>query len=217
MVDRAEPDLEALTAATFEPVRLRRDSDARARLVTAAWVLGLVGIAGLAVVGRLTEPGVPGVSTVVVAEAPAGTAPANVPMRTTAPNPVPVEVIVVTSPAEGDPTITAAELIVQGFLQADAASLRVSLETDWYRVDQATVVPALAFGERPGVTRRAQFLVRFGISEPRLAVPMVVRVVALDRDGNRLADVLRPFRLGPVVRPTLGDDGLLGGLVFSDG
>lgn len=227
MVDRAEPNPEALTAATFEPVRVGRASGGRARLVTAAWLLGFVGIAGLAVVGRLIEPGVPSESIVTLEPSPAAATPPG-PPETSAPHPANPpgmhhlattdrELIVLTSPAEGDPTIGAAELIVQGFLQAEAASLRVSLETDWYRVDEATVLPALAFGERPDATRHAQFLVRFGLPEPRLTVPMVVRVVALDRDGHLLANVLRPFRLGPVERPTLGDDGLLGGLVFSGG
>jgi hypothetical protein len=228
MVDRAKPTPEVLTAATFEPVRVRRASGARARLVTAAWVAGLVGIAGLAVVGRLTETGVPTVAVapnVAVASTPELDAR---PPGTSAPLPayppgmhhlasIDRELIVLTSPALGDPTITAAELIVQGFLQADAASLRVSLETDWYPIEEATVIPALAFGERPGPTRHAQFLVRFALSEPRPTIPMSVRVVAFDRDGQWIANVLRPFRLGPIERPSLGDDGLLGGLVFSGG
>lgn len=221
MIDRVEPAREALTAARFAPVRVRRASGVRTRLVTAAWVLGLAGIAGLAVVGRLMETDVPtetriAVAPLAVATPLAASVPplAMDPPRAQMPNGYPDQPIVVTSPAVGDPTITAPELIVQGFLQADAASLRVSLETDWYLVAEATVVPALTFGERPGATRHAQFLVRFGLSEPRMTGPMVVRVVALDRDGLRLADVVRPFRLGPVDRPMLGEDGLMGGLSF---
>ena len=219
MVDRAGTVPEAPMATALERVTAGRGSGSRARVVTAAWLIALVGVAGFAVAGRLAEVRVPDVSVVAVvpltelsAQVPDSRSPA-----TDQPPSSDGELVVLTSPAEGDPTITAAELIVQGFVQAEAASLRVSVETDWYRVDETTVIPALAFGERPGVTRHAQFLVRFGFSEPRMTGPMVVRVVALDRDGHPLADVLRPFQLGPVTRPALGDDGLLGGLVFSGG
>lgn len=210
MVDRTEPDLEALTAATFEPIRVRRASGARVRLVIAAWVFGLVGIAGVAVVGRLTETDLPSAPLVAMAPTPlAVESPASsLGARSDAPGPAPSGLIVLTSPAEGDPTITAAEIIVQGFLQAEAASLRVSLETDWYPVQEATILPT---------DRHPRFLVRFDMPDPRTGEPMVVRVIALDRDGEWLANVQRPFRLGPIERPTLGDDGLVGGIVFSDG
>lgn len=217
MVDRVDTVREPPTATALERVTAGRGSGTRARIVTAAWLIALVGIAGFAVAGRLVEPGVPDVSVVAVAPTPASSAPlpASAGMHHLASTDG--ELIVLTSPAEGDPTITSVELIVQGYLQSEAASLRVTIETDWYRVDEATLLPVLAFGERPGATRHAQFLVRFGLSEPRLIGPMVVRVVALDRDGHLLADALRPFQLGPVERPSLGDDGLLGGLVFSGG
>ena len=207
MVDRFEPDLQRRGEATFEPVPIRRGSRARTRLVMLAWLFGLVGIAGVAVIDQLAEPPAPGgpvlaaapsaitLMTPIVSPPPAGGG-----------SPLPSGLIVLTSPAEGDPTITAPEIIVQGFVQPEAVTLRVSLETDWYPVQQATVLAA-----------DPHFLVRFGISDPRVSAPMLVRVVALDRDGQWLADVLRPFRLGPIERPTLGDDGLVGGIVFSDG
>ncbi len=176
----------------------------------AAWVFGLVGIAGVAVVGRLTETAAPSGPTMATAPSPMASLPPAVtgPHRADPARPAPAEVIVLTSPAEGDPTITAPEIIVQGFFRADAAALRVSLETDWYPVQEATVRP---------IDRQGHFLVRFGIPDPRVMAPMAVRVVAFDRDGQRLGAVLRPFRLGPIERPTLGDDGLVGGIVFSDG
>jgi hypothetical protein len=127
------------------------------------------------------------------------------------------ELIVLTSPATGDPTITAVDLFVQGYLQGEAAAVRVVLEIEGAPVDEWTVQPTLAFGERPSSTRHAQFLVRFGLPDPRPIGPMVVSAIALDRDGERLAVIRRPFRVGPIDRPTLGDDGILGGLVFSRG
>jgi hypothetical protein len=223
MFDR-ETAHEVYVAAKFEPVLVRRPSTAGSRLVTAAWLVGLVGVAGLAVVGRLTEIAAPNVPRLAVESTPAPIAPRR---PSSAPTPHPSgmhhlatidrELIVVTSPAEGRPTITAYELIVQGFLQDEAASLVVTLETGSDEVDEARVVPALAFGERPGATRHAQFLVRFELPDPRPVGPMAVRVVAFDRDGERLVVVRQPFRLGPLSRPTLGDDGLVGGLVFSGG
>jgi hypothetical protein len=178
-------------------------------------LIGLAGIVGVSLVGRLAEPGNPSVPAETAGLAPVAAIPPAPTDLPSLPEPSPEELVVITSPAEGDPTITAPELIVQGFLQAEAAQLSVSLETDWYQVEEAMIVPALAFAERPAATRHAQFLVRFGLSEPRLSGPMVVRVVALDAEGHQLADVQRPFRLGPIERPALGDDGLLGGLVFS--
>jgi hypothetical protein len=202
-----ETAVEPLTSTAVERVRAGGGSGPRARLLIAAWLVGFAGVAGVAVAGKLVEPAVSPVVGAEVTPAPAS-------RETATPVPAPDKPIVVTSPADGGATITAVELIVQGFLQVDASSLQVILETAGSRIDETTIRPALASGERPGSTRHAQFLVRFGLPDPRPMGPMVVRVVAFDRDGQRLAVVRRPFRLGPIDRPTLGDDGLLGGIVF---
>jgi hypothetical protein len=219
MVDRPDAAVERLTVTTLEPVGASRGTGARARTITAAWLVMLVGVAGFAVAGRVATP--EGTVVAIIAEAPPAVSSTPLP-RSAEPSARRVlssdgKPIVLTSPAEGDPTITAVELIVQGFLQADAASVRVVLETGGAPVGELTVRPALAFGERPSSTRHAQFLVRFGLPDPRPIGSMVVRVIALDRDGQRLAVIRRAFQVGPIDRPTLGDDGILGGLVFSGG
>lgn len=217
MVDRPE-SVEPLTIAALESVGGGRGTGARARVVTSVWLLGLVAIAGFAVAGRLSEPEIPAVAVIAQPSAPAilesqavGSAPQADPPGE------PGQLIVLTSPAEGDPTITALELFVQGYLQGDAASVRVTLVTDGERIDEVSSRPVLAPGERLSSTRHARFLVRLGLPDLRPIGSMVVRVEALDQDGERLAAVRRRFWLGPIHRPTLGDDGLMGGLVFSGG
>lgn len=217
MVDRPE-SVDPLTIAALESVGGGRGGGAQARVLTVVWLLGLAGVAGFAVAGRLSEPEIPTVA--VIAQTPASVIPELPTVGSTSQADAaaePGQLIVLTSPAEGDPTITAVELFVQGYLQGDAASVRVTLVTDGDRIDEASGRPALALGERPSPTRHAPFLVRFGLPDPRPTGSMVVRVEALDGDGERLAAVRRRFWLGPILRPTLGDDGLLGGLVFSGG
>ena len=56
MDGQPEPVGELLTETELKPVRPGRASGVRARLLVAAWLLGLAGVAGLAVVGRLPGP-----------------------------------------------------------------------------------------------------------------------------------------------------------------
>lgn len=163
----------------------------------AAWFLVLSGVVGVAAVGRLAESGVPSPGTAVIEfEPPAATA---TPMPTASAVPTP-ELIVLASPAEAGVTITTRELVVQGYLQVAAGTVRVTLEARGNRViDDATITPALAFGERPTVDRHAQFEVRFGLPNPRPNGRMVVQVAAYDRDGRILDVVRRPFRVGPLL------------------
>lgn len=188
----------------FEPVTVTpvavttgRASGARGRAVMATWLLGLFGIVGVAAVGRLAESGEPASRTaVIVFESPARTA---MPAPTAPAVPRP-ELIVLASPAEAGMTITTRDLVVQGYLQMAAGTVRVTLEARGNRViDDATITPALAFAERSTVDRHAQFEVRFGLPNPRPNGRMIVQVVAYDGDGQILDVVRRPFRVGPLL------------------
>ena len=53
---RHDPVVELLTEIELKPVRPGRGSGTRARLLLAAWLLGLAGVAGFAVMGRLPGP-----------------------------------------------------------------------------------------------------------------------------------------------------------------
>ena len=168
----------------------------------AAWLLGLAGVVGLAIAGRLTESGNPDARTPVIAfdasafEAPVA-APSTVPAPTAVPTP---ELIVLASPAEAGVTVTTRELVVQGYLQAAGGTVRITLEARGNRViDDATITPMLAFAERPTVNRHAQFEVRFGLPNQRPNGRMIVQVAAYDRDGRIIDVIRRPFRVGPLI------------------
>lgn len=220
--------VDLVSAGPNEAVGAGRGSRARAGLAVAAWVLGFAGVVGVALFGRLLGPGDPaaGVASAPLATpgaesmaSPRSGAAASAQPGTDAARadaPTPDALIVVVSPATGEPTITSGELIVQGSVQADAHSLRVVVEALGRPLDAQTVQPARPVEEGTTTRQRARFLVRIQLPDPRPIGPMVVEVVAFDRSGERLAVVRRPFRLGRVDRPTLGDDGLLGGIVFSE-
>jgi hypothetical protein len=203
---------------------------APARLVVAVWVLGLAGVIGIAALGRFSGSGdqasglavapraAPGAellestSSDVAAPAQPGTDPGVTDAQT-----APDALIVVFSPATGEPTITSGELIVQGSVHGDADALTVIVDVRGRQLVARTVQPAVPDEDGSSTRQRSRFLVRLQLPDPRPIGPMVLEVAAFDRSGARLAVIRRPFQLGRVDRPTLGDDGLLGGIVFSGG
>ena len=195
-----EPGLDTFEpAAIVVPVRVVSGAGGRLRGQTAiaAWVLGLMAIAGVAIAGRVadareTTPR----SAVIVFASPTDAAS---PDPTVAPVPAP-ELIVLASPAEAGMTITTRELVVQGFVQVGADTIRVTLEARGNRViDDATIRPALALAESPSTVRHPQFQVHFGLPNPRPNGRMIVQVAAYDRDGRILDVIRRPIRVGPLL------------------
>jgi hypothetical protein len=160
------------------------------------WVLALVTVVSVAAAGRLVagppEPRVaavaigPGPSTAVVTEVPA-----------IAPPP---DVIILSSPAAANTLVTTRELEVRGYLRNSSGTIRVTLEARGNRIiDQATIVPALAYGERPMVGRHPRFETRFGLPNPRPNGRMILQIALLD-EGGRILDVIRrPFLVGPLL------------------
>jgi hypothetical protein len=218
MVDRAEPLIEVTRVAAD------RGSRWRTRFLIGGWLLALVGVPATAMVGGPAEGGSPAEPAAQDPPAVAAT-----PLAVTGPyssrrdmrNPSapsgPTATIVLNRPIRGT-RLTTVDVAVGGYLQDDADSVHVVLETAGEVVlSQATVLPALAFGERPEANRHLQFQVRLVLPSRRPTGDVAVRVAAYDRAGRQIAMVRRPFTLDPIVRPTLGDDGLLGGLAFSDG
>lgn len=172
-------------------------SAGRGRLAAIAWALGLLGVVGVAIGGRLAEAGDPPVRSAIIAFASpsdaASPSPSASPIR-------PAEVLVLASPAEAGLIVTTRELVVQGYLDIAAGSVRVTLEARGNRViDDATIAPPLAFVERPTLDRHARFEVRFGLPNPRPNGRMVVQVVAYDTEGRMLGVIRRPFVVGPLL------------------
>jgi hypothetical protein len=191
-----------VTMARVEPIG-GRNLPARGRATVAAWLGVLAVIVALAIVGRLTDPGVTTPRSAAIAFA----APLAGP--TTAPAPVTAailpsggELIVLTSPAEAGTTVTTRQLVVLGYVQSGADSVRVTLEARGNRIiDDATVTPGLARDDGPIASRLPRFEVRFGLPNPRPNGRMIVQVVAFDSTGRMLDVVRRPFRVGAVLDP----------------
>lgn len=187
------------TVAVAAPVAVATGhaSGTRGRVVMAAWLLGLVVVVGVATLGRLAESTDAGPRTTVIAFEPPTRQATPAPSASAVPTP---ELIVLASPAEAGVTVTSRELLVQGYLQVVGGTVRVTLEARGNRViDDATITPALAFGERPSVDRHVQFEVRFGLPNPRPNGRMIVQVAAYDRNGRMLDVIRRPFRVGPLL------------------
>ncbi len=118
------------------------------------------------------------------------------------------EILVVTSPRGPGVEITTRRLTIEGHLHATTAVVSVSLEARGNRVIDTFVT-------QPTAT----FQVGFDLPKPRPNGRMVISVVVLGPTGG-LTDAIRwPVVIGAIAetappRPTLGEDGLMGGLVF---
>jgi hypothetical protein len=194
-----EPGLDIFEpVATVVPVRQVSGAAGRRRGRTAIafWALGLIAIVGVAIAGRAGDADTTSRTAAIVFASPTHR---GSPDPTVAPFPAP-ELIVLGSPAEAGMTITTRELVVQGFVQSAAVTVRVTLEARGNRViDGATIRPALAFAERPSTGRHPQFQVQFGLPNPRPNGRMIVQVAAYDREGRILDVIRRPIRVGPLL------------------
>lgn len=198
--------MEASRATAFEPatavtpivVGRSRSGRSRGNSVLLAWMAALFGVIGLAMVGRFAESADGPRTAAVVFDRPAVQPPATADVQaTTAALP---DLIVLASPAEANTTVTTRALLVRGYLETAAETVRVTLEARGNRIiDQATLRPSLAFGERPEANRHPWFEVEFGLPNPRPNGRMIVQVSAFDRDGKLLDVVRRPFRVGVVL------------------
>jgi len=160
------------------------------------WFLALAAVVVVAAAGRLVAgPPEPRVAT--VAFAPASRTAVVTAVPAFAPPP---DVIILSSPVAAHALVTTRELEVRGYLRNGSGTIRVTLEARGNRIiDQATIVPVLAVGERPTVGRHARFETRFGLPNPRPNGRMILQVALLDEDGRIIDVIRRPFRVGPLL------------------
>ena len=163
------------------------------------WLLVLISIAGTAAVGRLVGLGFEARPSAAVRPADqAAVASDRFAVPLTAPMP---EIIVLSSPAEANATITTRELTIRGYLATGGGTIQVTLEARGNRIiDSATIEPSLVFGERPTVGRHAQFETRFGLPNPRPNGRMIVQIALVDPSGQIVDVIRRPIRVGPLAR-----------------
>ena len=119
------------------------------------------------------------------------------------------EILVVTSPRGPGVEITTRRLTIEGHLRATTAVVSVSLEARGNRVIDTFVT-------QPTAT----FEVGFDLPNPRPNGRMVVSVMVLGPTGGMIDAIRWPVVIGAIAetappRPSLGEDGLMGGLVFT--
>lgn len=188
------PSSTQLVAVAPEP------AGGRGGLPAVAWLVGLTAVVAIGVFGRVAGPPDGANRGAIVTFDPPPPIRAGVgqalPQAPPLVAPMP-DLIVLASPAVSNLTITSRELQVRGYVAADAASVRITLEARGNRViDDATVVPALAPGGRPQADSPRWFSASFGLPNPRPNGRMILQVTALDRDGRLLDVIRRPFRVG---------------------
>ena len=140
----------------------------------------------------------------------------------------PFQALVVTVPARSGDEITTRRLTITGYVVGVPMPIRVSLEARGNReIDSAITTPTRSSDlARP--QRAGRFQVTFDLPNPRPNGNMVVAVAIIGPDGRPIDGVRRRIRIGRILdgtspattgRPaartrTLGEDGLMGGLVF---
>ena len=166
-----------------------------------AWLLVLVTVVAAAAIGRVAGAG-PDARPIAATRADPVAVVASPPVRVADPVVVP-EIIVLSSPAVANATITTRQLAIRGYLATGAGSIEITLEARGNRIiDSATIEPSLVFGERPTVGRHAQFETRFGLPNPRPNGRMIVQVALLDETGQIIDVIRRPIRVGPLLEGT---------------
>ncbi len=115
-----------------------------------------------------------------------------------------------TRPSIDGAPVTAARLMVIGTSPDPDRPLRISLYNMWGDELAGTDLQA-----------RGAFTVVLRIPDPRPIGPAVLQVSRVDPAGREAMMVERPLVIGPLAvpppqaqRPPLGEDGLVGGLVF---
>jgi hypothetical protein len=164
------------------------------------WLVILVTVSGVATAGRVAGSG-PEARHVAPARTDPGAVAASSPGR---PQRAPLpEMIVLSSPAVANATITTRQLAVRGYLATGSGTIEITLEARGNRIiDSTTIDPSLVFGERPTVGRHAQFETRFGLPNPRPNGRMIVQVALVDQTGRIIDVIRRPIRVGPLLEGT---------------
>jgi hypothetical protein len=182
----------------------------------AAWFIGLVAVAGLAFAGRAaTEPTqaspAPDAAAVAATDGSASAAPGASAGTDGASGPGSrTPGIALARPTVDGAPVTSARLLVNGSYPDPDRPLKVALFNMWG--DELAGANLLVRGE---------FSVVLRLPEPRPIGPAVLQIRRVDAVGRAELLVERPLVIGPlaaapaqVERPPLGEDGLVGGLVF---
>lgn len=118
--------------------------------------------------------------------------------------PVPLlGVIELQEPAAAGTVVTTPDLVIRGYLLEGGGPVRVVLESS---------------GGKPMLTRTLSpspwFVVNLPLSNPRPGGEMTVSVIAYDLDGIPIDVVRRRVVIGAIAEREIGEDGLMGGIVF---
>lgn len=112
-------------------------------------------------------------------------------------------VIELQEPAAAGSIVTTPDLVIRGYLRERGGPVRVLLESS---------------GGKPMLTRTLSpapwFVVNLPLSNPRPGGEMTVSVIAYDLDGIPIDVVRRRVVIGAIAEREIGEDGLMGGLVF---
>ena len=109
--------------------------------------------------------------------------------------------------------MTTPELVVRGFLRGGSGPVQVVVESSGGKAIAIRTVGPTTVG-RPANDPAPPFLTRFPISNPRPGGEMTIQVIAYDPDGLPVDVVRRRFVIGAIAVREIGEDGLMGGIVF---
>jgi hypothetical protein len=109
-----------------------------------------------------------------------------------------------TVPAARNLTVTSSAVDVAGTLAGAAGRIVVSLESRGSQL----------LDSRNLLVTDGRFHASFDLPNPRPGGRMFVSVVLLAVDGTPIEAIRRPIVSGPLAQRTLGEDGLVGGIVF---
>lgn len=161
------------------------------------WLVGLGVVAGVGALGESEiAPPSEAPSLAVVAR----------PSPATIDTPEPIAgVIELQEPAAAGSVVTTPDLVIRGYLRERGGPVRVLLESS---------------GGKPMLTRTLSpspwFVVNLPLSNPRPGGELTVQVIAYDLDGIPIDVVRRRVVIGAIAEREIGEDGLMGEIVFPD-
>lgn len=132
--------------------------------------------------------------------------------------------IVLDWPAMPNQVITTGELVVRGHLRTGAARVQVLLQSSGaVPIVVRSVRPVTQDWDRDDDPEGPTFVVTVPLPDPRPSGPAVVQIVTYDVSGRAQGVLLRTIQIGAMFnpttrglpgRPSLGEDGLIGGIPF---
>jgi hypothetical protein len=122
--------------------------------------------------------------------------------------------IVLDVPGRPLTVVTTTAVVIRGQVPRDAGRLQILLQT-------RAATPIVVVTAEPMSAARtgwheapATFAADLALPDPRPTGPAVIQIVSYDQRGRARDVLLRPIIIGQVARRPIGEDGLLGGIVF---